>query len=106
MSFSIIYVAAVLVFMLWALITDKLRPGLILFTGVVLFLCAGILSPSEALEGFSNKGMITVALLYLVSEGVRVSGFLGQITYRMLPKSKNGKRVSLTKSLLSFLPMT
>ena len=106
MSFSIIYVAVVLVFMLWALITDKLRPGLILFTGVVLFLCAGILSPSEALEGFSNKGMITVALLYLVSEGVRVSGFLGQITYRMLPKSKNGKRVSLTKSLLSFLPIT
>ena len=106
MGFGIIYVSVVLALMLWALITDKLRPGLILFTGVVLFMCAGILTPKEVLEGFSNKGMITVALLYLVSEGIRVSGFLGQLTYRLLPKSKGGKRVSLTKALVSFLPMT
>ncbi|MBR2980821.1 MAG: SLC13 family permease [Odoribacter sp.] len=106
MNFSIIYVAAVLMFMLWALITDKLRPGLILFTAVVLFLGAGIVTPKEALEGFSNKGMITVALLYLVSEGVRLSGVLERITYRMLPKSKPGEKVSLTKALCSFLPIT
>ena len=102
MNFSIIYVAAVLMFMLWALITDKLRPGLILFTAVVLFLGAGIVTPKEALEGFSNKGMITVALLYLVSEGVRLSGVLERITYRRLPKSKPGEKVSLTKALCSF----
>ena len=106
MSFSIIFVAAVLVFMLWALVTDKLRPGLILFTAVVLFLGAGIITPKEALEGFSNKGMITVALLYLVSEGVRLSGILERITYRMLPKVEPDKKVSLTKALCSFLPMT
>ena len=67
MDFQSIYVGLVLLFMLWALIADKMRPGLILFTAVVLMLCAGILTPKEALEGFSNKGMITVALLYLVS---------------------------------------
>ena len=74
MDFQSIYVGLVLIFMLWALMADKMRPGLVLFTAVVLMLCAGILSPKEALEGFSNKGMITVALLYLVSEGVRKSG--------------------------------
>ena len=50
-----------------------MRPGLILFSGAVVFMCAGILSPKELLEGFANKGMITVAMLFLVSEGVRRS---------------------------------
>ena len=40
------------------------------------------------LEGFSNKGMITVALLFLVSEGIRQSGALGQIIKRLLPHGK------------------
>lgn len=101
MTFQVIYVFAILVFMIWALIADKLRPGLILITAVVLLLCGGILQPKEALEGFANKGMITVALLYLISEGVRKSGILEQLTYRMLPS----KCTSLTKAHLRFLPI-
>ena len=85
MTFGIIYVAIILVLMLVALMREALRPGLILFTAVVLLLCAGIINPEEALKGFSNKGMITVALLYLVSEGVRKSGLLERIVFRMLP---------------------
>lgn len=101
MTFELIYMAAVIVLMLWALMTDKLRPGLILFSAVVLLLCAGILQPKEALEGFCSKGMITVALLYLVSEGVRKSGVLERIIYHMLPS----KNVSLTRALAGFLPL-
>ena len=52
---------------------------MVLFSVVVLFLCAGILTPKEMLEGFSNKGMITVAMLFLVSEGIRQSGALTQV---------------------------
>ncbi len=97
---------AVLVCMLWALMTDKLRPGLILFSAVTVLMCCGILTPKEAAEGFSNRGMITVALLYLVSEGVRKSGVLEQLTYRLLPRQvADGERVSLTRALTSFLPM-
>ena len=43
------------------LVLDKMRPGMILFSVTVLFLCFGILTPKEILEGFSNKGMITPA---------------------------------------------
>ena len=101
MTFELIYMAVVILMMLWALMTDRLRPGLILFTAVVLLLCAGILQPKEALEGFCNKGMITVALLYLVSEGVRKSGILERLIYGMLPSGN----VSLTKAQLRFLPL-
>ena len=79
MSFEIIFVIVCMIAMLLALIFDLMRPGMILLSIVVLFLCAGILTPKEMLEGFSNKGMITVALLFLVSEGVRQSGALNVI---------------------------
>ena len=88
MSFEMWFVLLTLVGMLLALIWDKMRPGMVLFTVTALFLCAGIISPKEMLEGFSNKGMITVALLFLVSEGVRQSGALTQIINRILPQGK------------------
>jgi di/tricarboxylate transporter len=101
MTFELIFMACVIVLMLMALMKEMLRPGLILFTAVVMLLCAGIINPEEALKGFSNKGMITVALLYLVSEGVRKSGLLERLVYKMLPT----KNVSVTKVNLRFYPI-
>lgn len=69
-----------------------MRPGLVLLSGAILFMCTGILTPKEMLEGFSNKGMITVALLFLVSEGVRRSGILEELLRRVLPQ-KRGESV-------------
>lgn len=86
--------------MLAALILDLMRPGMILLSIVVIFLCAGIISPSEMLEGFSNKGMITVALLFLVSEGVRQSGALNVLIKWLLPQ----KKVSVLRAQLQMLP--
>lgn len=100
MTFEIAFVLLALVAMVIALVMDKMRPGMILFSVVVLFLCAGILTPKEMLEGFSNKGMITVALLFLVSEGIRQSGALGQIIKRLLPQGKT----TVFKAQLRMLP--
>lgn len=82
-----LFVTIVLVLLLLALIKEVLRPGIVLFSGAVIFLCVGILSPKEVIAGFSNKGMITVALLFLISEGVRRSGLLEQLIERLLPRN-------------------
>lgn len=100
MNVEVIIVLVALVGMLAALIMDKMRPGMILFSVVVLFLCTGILSPKEMLEGFSNKGMITVAMLFLVSEGIRQSGALTQVTKKLLPQEKT----SVFKAQIRMLP--
>ena len=100
MNFEIALVLSAIVLMLAALIADRQRPGMILFSVVVFFLCCRIISPRELLEGFSNKGMITVALLFLVSEGVRQSGALSQVIKRILPQGK----VSVWKAQLRMLP--
>lgn len=100
MSIPAIFVTIVVVLLLVALIKEMLRPGLILLSGAVVFLVAGILTPKEVLEGFSNKGMITVAMLFLVSEGVRRSGLLEQLLYRLLPS----KNTSIRNVQLRLLP--
>lgn len=100
MNFEILFVLICMISMLAALILDLMRPGLVLLSIVILFLCAGIITPTEMLEGFSNKGMITVALLFLVSEGVRQSGALNIIIKKLLPQ----KKTSVLKSLLHILP--
>ena len=70
MTFEIIFTLILIAGMITALIYDLMRPGMVLFSVVVLFLCAGILSPKELLEGFSNKGIFSVAILFSVSDGI------------------------------------
>lgn len=101
MSFNALFVIFILVLIIIALVRDRMRPGMVLLSGAVVFLCAGILTPKEMLEGFSNKGMITVALLFLVSEGVRRSGLLEQLLRRLLPS----KSTSIRKIQLRMLPV-
>ena len=49
---------------------------------------------------FSNKGMITVAMLFLVSEGIRQSGALTQVIKKLLPQEKT----SVFKAQIRMLP--
>ncbi len=94
------YIAlGVILLVIIALVKEIMRPGLVLFSALVVFLVFDILSPEEALAGFSNKGMITVALLFLVSEGVKESGFLNKLGSVILPK----KRKSIPRLLMQIM---
>ena len=68
-----------------ALIRDKMRPGIVLLSVVVVFMATGIITPKQMVAGFSNRGMITVGLLFLVSEGIRQSGALTTVVKKLLP---------------------
>ena len=95
-----IYILFLIIAMIAILIKDKLRPGIVLFTVVVLMMIGGVINSNEALIGFSNKGMITVGLLYLVSEGVSRSGALNKIARMMLPSKKSNYTCMLSKMLI------
>lgn len=83
------YIAiAVVVLMIIALLKEVMRPGLVLFTALVIFMVADIISSDEALSGFSNKGMITVGILFLVSEGFKQTGALSKLAGVLLPKKR------------------
>ena len=98
-----LFVIIVLACIVLALVTEKMRPGLVLLSGAVIFMCAGILSPKELLEGFANKGMVTVAMLFLVSEGVRRSGLLEALLKNLLPHQ--GRKNSVRSVQSRMLPV-
>ena len=100
MNFEIIFVILCLAAMLMALIRDKMRPGIVLLSVVVVFMATGIITPKQMVAGFSNRGMITVGLLFLVSEGIRQSGALTTVVKKLLP----GQGATVTRAQLRILP--
>jgi di/tricarboxylate transporter len=101
MSISAIITILVIILMLAALARELLRPGLVLLTAAVLFMAIGMITTQDMLAGFSNKGMLTVAMLFLVSAGVSQSGALDILARNILPKRKR----KTPRLLLQVLPL-
>lgn len=66
------------------LFSGRRAPDMVMMGAVIVLLFTGILSPSEALEGMSNQGMITVAALFVVAAAVERTGALQTIIGRLL----------------------
>ncbi|MCG7334555.1 SLC13 family permease [Sporosarcina sp. ACRSM] len=88
MNMDMMLVLILIVSMLVCLIVEIARPGMIIFSVLVILLLAGILTPREALSGFSNEGMMTVALLFIVAGAVQKSGMTDYIVEKWLRKSQ------------------
>lgn len=78
-------VLIVLVFLALLALVVKNYPADVVFVGVLtIILVFGIITPSEALVGFSNEGMLTVAALYVVAAGLRETGAIQFIVQKLL----------------------
>lgn len=67
----------------------------VMLGATVLVALAGIISPEEMFNGFSNHGMLTVAALFVVSAGLRETGALDQIGRMMLGRIRDERRALL-----------
>ncbi len=89
MNTDIIITIVVIVYILIAFLFEILRPGLILFSAAVIFLATGIISAEEMIKGFSNTGVITIGVLFLVNEGIKQSGLITHLAKIYLPRKKS-----------------
>jgi di/tricarboxylate transporter len=99
-------VLAVITLTIIVLAKEIMRPGLVFFTAAAVLTATGTISNQEMLSGFSNKGMITVGILFLVSEGIRQAGVLNRVAQTYLPHKRTRMillmpRIMLPVSLLS-----
>ena len=67
----------------------RIGPDFVLMGGVIILLLLGVLSPTEALSGFSNEGMITVAMLYIVAKGISQTGAAAWVAGSLLGRPKS-----------------
>lgn len=73
-----VLVAIVLLLMLTTIAAD-----IVMIAGLTVLLLAGVLSVPQALSGFANEGMATVAVLYVVVAGLRDTGVMATIAQRL-----------------------
>jgi di/tricarboxylate transporter len=79
-----ILTATVVAATLAALLLGRRAPDMAMIGAVVVLLAAGILTPTEALSGMSNEGMLTVAALFVVAAAVDRTGALAAVIDRGL----------------------
>ncbi len=67
-----------------SLVMTRWAADVVLMGGLTLLLVFGILTPEAALSGLANEGMVTVAVLFVVSAGLRETGAINWITDTLL----------------------
>ncbi|WP_308365410.1 MULTISPECIES: SLC13 family permease [unclassified Microbulbifer] len=66
------------------LIFTRLQPHLVMMAALTLLSASGILTAEEALSGFSNSGLITVAAMFVVAAGIHASGGIDLLVKHLL----------------------
>ncbi len=92
MSLAGLFTVGVVLAMLLALILEILSPDVILFTALAALFLTGVLTPEEAFNGFSNKGMLTVGILFIVAYAAQSSGILELLAGRLMGHGKGQRR--------------
>ena len=105
MYFEIIVVLIVLVFLVIGLYKEFFHPAALFLFGVTIFVVFGILTPKEALSGFSNEQIATIILLLLVSNTIQKVGIINFYFSKFLKETLSYKsflkRMFLSVSTLS-----
>lgn len=99
MTGEMIFVGLVIVLMLLGLSFEVIRADFLIFLVLVIFLITGVISSEQALSGFSNEGMLTVLLLFIVAGAIQKHGIIELVVYKLLGKAANVKK-SMIKVML------
>ena len=105
MAWEIWFTLAIVVTVLVMLATTPAPTEVVLLGAMIVLSIVGVISPGEALSGFSSPGVMTVAALYVVVAGLRETGMIAWFSQLVFgrPKSLLSAQVKLlgASSLLS-----
>ena len=81
-------VSLILVVAMLLLISEKLPVDLTSISIIVVLAISGILAPTEAIAGFANPAVITVAAMFLISKGMIRTGAVAFISQKVIEYSR------------------
>lgn len=104
MVLSQIVVLLTVLIMLILMILEVSNPATIAFLVVLFFFLLGYITPDEIMGAISNEGVLTLALLFVVTSVIERTKIPEKILFSMLKKSKSEKGVllRLTSPLIGF----
>ncbi|MGE3806629.1 MAG: SLC13 family permease, partial [Gemmataceae bacterium] len=87
------------------LVRNIAGPDILFLAATSVLALLGIITPTEAFAGFSNAGMLTVAVLFVVVAGLRETGVLDYVGHHVLGRAKSEKG-ALTRLASVVLPLS
>ncbi len=72
-----------------AMARNYAAPDAVMLGQTVVLMTLGILTPKEAMAGFSNEGMLSVAVLFVVAAAVQETGALDALARRVLGRPRS-----------------
>ncbi|WP_457642992.1 SLC13 family permease [Persephonella sp.] len=100
MSFEEIIVLSVVLFIVLLLYFEIFHPAAVFFMAVAVLVITGILTPEEALSGFSNEQIATIVLLLVVSNVIQKIGIINVYFSKFLKENLSYKKF-LSRMFLS-----
>ncbi|MBW2181675.1 MAG: anion permease, partial [Deltaproteobacteria bacterium] len=97
---SIWIVSLILVVTIYLLITEKIPVDVTAIGIIVVLMATRILPPLQAVIGFANPAVITVAAMLMISQGMIRTGAVGFIGQKVIEYSKGNPKLSLIVTLL------
>lgn len=87
------------------LIFSRLGPHFVMLAAMTALSATGVLTAAEALSGFANSGLITVAAMFVVAAGLNASGGIDMLVNKMLGKPSS-VRSAMARLLLPVMPLS
>lgn len=105
--FTIAVVVVTLAMLLW----ERFTPDRVLMVAAGALMVSGVLTPAEALSGFWNPGVLTVAVLFVLVAALKTTGAIRWIGDWMLGKSGStartqGRLIAISGPLSAFVNNT
>ncbi len=94
-SWEPILTGVLIVLMIGTMALGRFGADLIMMGALLVLLLTGILEPQEAINGFANQAVITVAMLYIVATAMRETGAMARITAIVLGKPKSERSAQM-----------
>jgi di/tricarboxylate transporter len=95
MTFEIVLVLAILVGAVACFVTERLPVDLVALLVLSALLGSGVLTPEEAVSGFSSTATVTVAAMFVLSAGLARTGVMNLLGRRLEATGRLGLRPAL-----------
>lgn len=95
MEFDAFLTLAVIAAVLGCLALTRIAADVILMAALAFLMVSGILTPEQALAGFANPGVMTIATLYVVAAGLKETGAVRWLAHRLLGQPRHTRQAQL-----------
>lgn len=95
MTLSAWFVMAVILACFIVLITTTVSADIVFMSALTILIASNIIPVEDALTGFSNEGMLTVAALYVVAAGLKETGAIQLVVNRIIGQTKSVTNIQM-----------